>query len=87
MASVDLASGERGWREGRYGFGQHLQLGDVLLVQAEDGSVVLARVSPEKLTELGRVNALTSKTWNPPTLAGNWLLVRNDREAVCYELQ
>lgn len=87
LVSVDLATGERGWREGRYGFGQHLQLGDVLLIQTEPGPVVLARVSKEKLTELGRINALSSKTWNPPTLAGNWLLVRNDREAVCYELQ
>ena len=29
---------------------------------------------------------MKSKTWNYPTLAGRWLLVRNDREAVCYEL-
>jgi outer membrane protein assembly factor BamB len=87
LASVDLATGERGWREGRYGYGQHLQLGDVLLVQAEDGSVVLVRVSKDKPAELGRIKALSSKTWNPPTLAGNWLLVRNDKEAVCYELQ
>jgi outer membrane protein assembly factor BamB len=87
LVSVDLATGERGWREGRYGYGQHLQLGDVLLIQAEDGSVVLVRANKEKPAELGRIKALSSKTWNPPTLAGNWLLVRNDREAVCYELR
>jgi outer membrane protein assembly factor BamB len=87
FASVDLADGKRGWREGRYGYGQHLQLGDLLLIQSEPGPVVLARVSKEKLTELGRIGALSSKTWNFPALAGNWLLVRNDREAVCYELQ
>lgn len=87
LAAVDLATGERGWREGRYGYGQHLQIGDLLLIQTERGSVVLARATPEKLTELGRIGALSSKTWNPPTLAGNWLLVRNDREAVCYELK
>lgn len=87
LCSVDLANGERGWREGRYGYGQHLQVGDMLLIQSERGPVVLAKATPEKLTELGRIEALSSKTWNPPTLAGNWLLVRNDREAVCYELQ
>lgn len=86
LCCVELATGERGWREGRYGYGQHLQLGDLLLIQTERGPVVLARVSAEKLTELGRIEALSSKTWNPPTLAGRWLLVRNDREAVCYEL-
>jgi outer membrane protein assembly factor BamB len=86
LACVDLATGERVWREGRYGFGQHLQLGGVFLIQTERGPVVLARVGKDGLTELGRIAALSSKTWNPPTLAGRWLLVRNDREAVCYEL-
>ncbi|MFZ4765641.1 MAG: PQQ-binding-like beta-propeller repeat protein [Roseimicrobium sp.] len=87
LTCVDLATGERGWREGRYGFGQHLQLGDLLLIQSERGPVVLVRANAEKLIELGRINALSAKTWNPPTLAGRWLLVRNDREAVCYELK
>jgi outer membrane protein assembly factor BamB len=41
---------------------------------------------PENTAELGRIPALSSKTWNHPTLAGRYLLVRNDREAVCYEL-
>ena len=43
-------------------------------------------VSLEKLTEIARCDALTSKTWNPPTLAGRFLILRNDREAVCLEL-
>ena len=27
-----------------------------------------------------------NKTWNTPALAGEFLLVRNDQEAVCYQL-
>jgi outer membrane protein assembly factor BamB len=88
LCCVNLENGERAWREGRYGFGQQIRVGeDLLLVQAEKGFVVLVKLSPEKLIELGRIEALKSKTWNPPTLAGRWLIVRNDREAVCYELQ
>ena len=88
LCCVNLEKGERVWREGRYGFGQQIRVGeDLLLVQAEKGHVVLVKLSPEKLIELGRIDALKSKTWNPPTLAGRWLLLRNDREAVCYELQ
>ena len=26
------------------------------------------------------------KTWNQPALAGRYLLVRNNRQAACYEL-
>lgn len=84
---VNLANGERVWREGRYGFGQQVQVGeDWLLVQAEKGYVALVKASPERLEEVSRLEALHAKTWNPPTLAGRWLLVRNDREAVCFEL-
>ena len=88
LCCVNLEKGERVWREGRYGFGQQIRVGeDLLLVQAEKGHVALVKLSPEKLIELGRIDSLKSKTWNPPTLAGRWLLLRNDREAVCYELQ
>jgi outer membrane protein assembly factor BamB len=48
--------------------------------------VVLAVANPEAFEELGRLPALSSKTWNYPTLAGRYLLVRNDQEAACYEL-
>ena len=42
--------------------------------------------APDAHRQLGRVPVLDGKTWNTPALAGNLLLVRNDREAVCLEL-
>ena len=60
---------------------------DLVLVQSEPGPVILAAATPEGFKEYGRLPALSSKTWNHPTLAGRYLLVRNDREAVCYELK
>jgi outer membrane protein assembly factor BamB len=86
LACVDLANGRRLWKAGRYQHGQVLLAGDLLLVQAEDGRVVLVEPSPEGLKELGRIPALDGKTWNNPALAGQCLLVRNDHEAACYEL-
>lgn len=84
---VDLATGERGWREGRYGFGQQIRVGDQwMIVQAEKGFVALVKANPERLEEAAKLDALHSKTWNPPTLAGRYLILRNDREAVCFEL-
>jgi outer membrane protein assembly factor BamB len=32
------------------------------------------------------MDALTAKTWNYPALAGSYLLVRNDVEAICFRL-
>lgn len=86
LACVDIATGERKWKDGRYGSGQTLLVDDLILVQAERGVVALAEATPDGYSELGRITALTSKTWNHPTLAGCYLLARNDREVVCYEL-
>ncbi len=86
FACVDAATGERKWKSGRFGSGQSLLVDDLALIQAESGDVTLAQVNPEGFHEIGTIPALTSKTWNYPTLAGRFLLVRNDREAVCYEL-
>jgi outer membrane protein assembly factor BamB len=86
LACVEVATGTRRWKDGRYGSGQTLLVDDLIIVQAERGPVVLVAASPEAFRELGRIEALSSKTWNHPTLAGRYLLVRNDREAVCYEL-
>ncbi len=86
LACVELSSGERKWKDGRYGSGQTLLVDDLLIIQSERGPVSLAAATPEGFQELGRIPALSSKTWNHPTLAGRYLLVRNDQEAVCYEL-
>ncbi len=86
LACVDVATGKRVWKDGRFGSGQSLLVKDLVLLQAETGFVALAEAKPDGFTELGRLNALSAKTWNNPALAGPYLLVRNDQEAVCYLL-
>jgi outer membrane protein assembly factor BamB len=86
LECLDLGSVKPRWKDGRYGHGQILLAGDRLIVQAENGTVVLVEPSSDKLIERGRISALSSRTWNNPALAGRMLLVRNDREAACYEL-
>lgn len=86
LECVRLEDGKRRWKGGRYGQGQVLRVGDLLLVQAEDGDVVLVECSPEKRVELARLAALDGQTWNTLSLSGNRLLVRNAEEAACYRL-
>jgi outer membrane protein assembly factor BamB len=86
LTCLDPSTGERRWKAGRYGHGQVLLVGDLLLLQTEDGEIVLLDPSPEGQRELTRFRVLDGKTWNPPALAGRLLLVRNDREAAAYEL-
>jgi outer membrane protein assembly factor BamB len=86
LTCLDLKTGKRKWKGGRYGYGQVLLAGDLILVQAEPGSVVLVEATPDRHHELARLPALKGKTWNNPALAGLYLLVRNDQEAACYKL-
>ena len=89
LECIEIETGERQWktRRGNYGHGQLLGVGDVILVQAESGAVVLVEFNPEELVELGRCEALSERTWNTPCLYGSLLLVRNASEVACYRLK
>jgi len=60
--------------------------GDLLIVQSEPGAIALVEANPNQFHEVAKLDALNAKTWNTPALAGEYLLVRNDQEAVCYKL-
>jgi outer membrane protein assembly factor BamB len=86
LACIDLETGDKKWRGKGYKYGQVMRVDDLLVVQAEYGDVALVEANPEQFKELGRVPAFKDTTWNNPALSGPYLLVRNDREAVCYQL-
>lgn len=86
LECVRLADGKRQWKAGRYGQGQVLRVGALLVVQAESGEVLLVDASPEKHAVRARLMAIKGQTWNNPCLSGDRLLVRNAEEAACYRL-
>ncbi|MFV1994981.1 MAG: PQQ-binding-like beta-propeller repeat protein, partial [Verrucomicrobiales bacterium] len=86
LACMDLKTGKRVWKGGKYGYGQNLLAGAFLVIQVESGEIALARADPLGFEGLARIPALGGKTWNTPALAGGILLLRNDREAVAFHL-
>jgi outer membrane protein assembly factor BamB len=66
LACLDVATGERLWKEGRFASGQSLLVNDLVIVQSESGPVHLCGAKPEAFTEYGKIDALSSKTWNHP---------------------
>ena len=87
LECADLESGERIWKKGRYGHGQILGVGDLLLVLSESGELSLVEPTPDDPNRvLGRIQALEGLTWNNLALSGDLLLVRNSREAAAFRL-
>ncbi len=87
LECVEVETGERVWKHGRYHHGQILRVHDLLIVLGEEGEVVLVEASPERPDNvLGRFQAIEGKTWNNFALYGPFLLVRNAQEAAVFRL-
>jgi len=86
FAAIDLADGSLRWKEGRYGHGQGLLVGELYLLMAESGELVLLQPTRAAPNELARFRVFNAKTWNPIALVDDLLLVRNDQEAAGIRL-
>lgn len=86
LTCIDVRDGSRKWKAGRYGHGQLLLVGELLLVTAESGEIFLLAPTPDAPNELTHFRVFNGKTWNPPALSGDLLLMRTDLEAACLRL-
>jgi outer membrane protein assembly factor BamB len=86
LSCLDVKTGERKWKGGRYGYGQVLLASGHLIVLSDTGDLVLVRATPDQHTEVARFSAIQGKTWNYPAIAGGRLLVRNGNEMAAYNI-
>ena len=86
LTCLDAGTGERKWKEGRYGYGQVLLAGGLLVILCGEGDLALVKAAPEQHVEFCRFPAINGKTWNQPAIGGGRLLVRNVVEMACFEI-
>ena len=95
LECIDLRNGKRVWKSRKsYGHGQLLLCGSELLILSEKGYVALVRAwgsTEEQDQNRGHVQftsfqAIEGTSWNTIAVHGNKLLVRNSKEAACYEM-
>ena len=87
LVCLDAQSGERKWKDGRYGYGQIIGVDDYLIVLSGEGALALVRAIPDHYEELARFQAIEGKTWNHPAMAGGKILVRNAVQMACFDLR
>ncbi len=86
LVCLDAATGERKWKDGRYGYGQVLLASGHLVILCGNGDLALVQALPDRHVEVARLPAIKGKTWNHPALAGGKLFVRNAVEMACFDL-
>jgi hypothetical protein len=83
---VDIRTGKDMWKEGGFGPGQVILVGDKVVATSDKGEVVVATANPEKYSEVARKDVLEGKVWSYPVLAGGKIFARSTTEAVCLDL-
>jgi outer membrane protein assembly factor BamB len=86
LTCLDVNTGQRKWKGGRYGYGQVLLASGHLIVMTDAGELVLVRAVPDQLSEVARFSALQGKTWNYPAMSNGLLFVRNATEMAAYNI-
>jgi outer membrane protein assembly factor BamB len=86
LVCLDVNTGERKWKDGRYGYGQLILAGNHLIVTSDKGEIALVKASPDGYSEVARFPALDGQTWNNPAIAGGRLLVRNSNQMAAYDI-
>lgn len=86
LTCLDVNTGERKWKGGRYGYGQILLASGHLILTSDTGDLALVKATPDQYTEVARFQALSGQTWNYPAIADGRLLVRNANEMAAYDI-
>ena len=86
VAALDVETGAEVWRERAFARAQILDAGGSLVILDEEGELAVASVTLNGLQVHARAPVLTSNAWDPPTLVGSTLYVRDRHQILALDL-
>ena len=88
VVCMEWSTGEVKWTHRGLGAGSLFIADGKLVIFSDQGQLVLAETDPDQYTELGMYEALQSKCWTVPVLAGGRIYCRNATgDLVCVDVR
>jgi hypothetical protein len=94
LKCIEMATGKEVWSQPGMGQGGCILVDGHVLVQGDQGQLVLAEATPKGYKESGRFAAFKAKCWSMPVVANGRIYTRSSNnpqegncEAVCLEVK
>jgi outer membrane protein assembly factor BamB len=86
MMSVNIQSGEIGWRQRGFAKANCVEADGKLVILDEDGMLYLTTATPEKIEVHAKTQLLNRVAWTVPTIVGTKMYVRDNKQIIAVEL-
>jgi outer membrane protein assembly factor BamB len=87
LIAFDVTTGKVAWREPGYSKANLLLADGKMFMMTEDGTVSLARMTPEGMTVISSFKPLVETAWAPPTIADGVLYVRDEKSVKAFRIR
>ena len=86
MTALNVHTGEEMWQARGFGRASLLYADNKAIIIDEDGSLVLATLSPDGVEVLSRTSLFETTSWTAPSLVGSTLFVRDRARIMALDL-
>ncbi len=86
FTALDLKTGKVLWQQRQLGRASCIYVDRKFIVLQEDGTLMLATMTPKGMTVHSNVKLFDSRAWTSPTLDGKRLYIRNRKEIMALDL-
>lgn len=87
LVGFEAATGKMAWRERGVSHGNCISADGKLYILEDDGTLILGRVSPDKVELVSRHELGSQKAWTSPTISDGVLYMRDNAQMVALDLR